>query len=130
MTLYEIKEILDAVIIVGEDQLTREAEMAFAADLMSDVLALAKPGSLLLTGLTNPQVVRTSDILDIVAIILVRGKIPPKETIELAKELKIPILSTSFILFEASGRLYEKGIVGCISRIDSTVLNFSRSESH
>ncbi len=117
MTLNDIKEILEAEVLVGEDQLEKEVGTAFAADLMSDVLAFAKPGSLLLTGLTNPQVVRTSDILDIAAIILVRGKIPPQETILLAKELKIPILSTRFILFETSGRLHARGIVGCIERV-------------
>ena len=117
MTLKDIKEILEAEVLVGEDQMDKEVGTAFAADLMSDVLAFAKPGSLLLTGLTNPQVVRTSDILDIAAIILVRGKIPPQETILLAKELKIPILSTRFILFETSGRLHARGIVGCIERV-------------
>lgn len=118
MTLREIREILDADFIVGQDQMDIEIRTAFAADLMSDVLAFAKPGALLLTGLTNPQVVRTSDILDIAAIMLVRGKIPPPETIRLAQELSIPILSTRFILFEASGRLHAKGIVGCIERVD------------
>ena len=118
MTLTDIKEILKADVIVGGEQLDKEVFSAFAADLMSDVLAFAKPGSLLLTGLTNPQVVRTSDILDIAAIILVRGKMPPPQTIQLADELKIPILSTRYILFEASGKLYEKGIVGCIDQID------------
>ena len=98
-------------------ELNKEVGTAFAADLMSDVLAFAKPGSLLLTGLTNPQVVRTSDILDIAAIILVRGKVPPQETVLLAKELKIPILSTRFILFETSGRLHARGIIGCIERV-------------
>ena len=86
---------------------------------MSDVLAYAKPGSMLLTGLTNSQIVRTADILDIVAIILVRGKTLPAETIQLAEDLKIPILSTKYILFETSGRLHEKGIVGCIEKVGS-----------
>ncbi|HPL62628.1 MAG TPA: DRTGG domain-containing protein [Syntrophales bacterium] len=117
MTLAEIRDILDAEVLVGSDELGKEVKTAFSADLMSDVLAFAKPGSLLLTGLTNPQVVRTSDILDIAAIILVRGKVPPAETVRLAKELKIPILRTRYILFETSGRLHEKGIVGCIEKV-------------
>lgn len=117
MRLLEVKEILDAEFIVGEDQLDMEVRAAFGADLMSDVLAFAKPGSLLLTGLTNPQVVRTSDVLDIAAIIMVRGKRPLPETIRLAEELRIPLLTTKFILFEAVGRLYAKGIVGCIEKV-------------
>ena len=124
MTLNEVKEILDAEVLFGRDQLGMEVKTAFGADLMSDVLAYATPGSLLLTGLTNPQVIRTSDILDIAAIIMVRGKKPAPETIRLAEELNIPILSTKYILFETAGRLYEKGIKGCVERVDS---NFARS---
>jgi len=117
VTLKEVKEILDAEVFVGHDQLEMEVRTAFGADLMSDVLAFAKSGSLLLTGLTNPQIVRTSDVLDIAAIIIVRGKRPLPETIQLAEELRIPILSTKYILFETAGRLYAKGIVGCLEKV-------------
>lgn len=117
MTLREVKEILEAEVFVGHDQLDMEVKTAFGADLMSDVLAFAKAGSLLLTGLTNPQVVRTSDVLDIAAIIIVRGKRPLIETILLAEELKIPLLGTRYILFETAGRLYKHGIVGCVEQV-------------
>ncbi len=117
MKLRDVKEILAAEVIVGHDQLDMEVNTAFGADLMSDVLAFAKSGSLLLTGLTNPQIVRTSDVLDIAAIIVVRGKKPLAETVQLAEELRIPILSTKYILFETAGRLYAKGIVGCIEKV-------------
>lgn len=120
MKLSEVRDILDAEIIVGEDCLDLEVHTAFGADLMSDVLAFAKAGSLLLTGLTNTQVIRTANVLDIAAIILVRGKKPSSETIALASELKIPILTTKYILFETSGRLYMKGIVGCLSKVENT----------
>lgn len=126
VTLSDVRDILDAEVIVGEDQLGKEVLTAFSADLMSDVLAFAKAGSLLLTGLTNPQVVRTADILEIAAIILVRGKRPPQETIQLAQDLKIPILTTKYILFETSGRLHEKGIVGCIVKVGNDRLDVGR----
>ena len=117
MTLREVKEILEAEVIVGEDQLEKEVKTAFSADLMSDVLAFATAGSLLLTGVTNPQVVRTAEILDIAAIVMVRGKRPSQETIQLARELRIPILSTRYILFETSFRLHARGISGCIEKV-------------
>ena len=119
MTLNEVKKILNADVIVGEEHLDLEVKTAFGADLMSDVLAFAKAGSLLLTGLTNSQVIRTANILDIAAIILVRGKKPSNETINLAKELKIPLLTTKYILFETAGRLYAKGIVGCLEKVEN-----------
>jgi predicted transcriptional regulator len=117
MTLHDIMEILDAEVLVGHDHLNTDVKTAFSADLMSDVLAFAKPRSLLLTGLTNPHVVRTASILDTAAIIIVRGKMPPEETLKLAEELDIPILITRYILFETSGRLYANGIVGCIKKL-------------
>ena len=120
MTLGEVKKILDAEVIVGHDRLDLEIEDAGCADLMSDVLVFCKAGCLLLTGLNNPQVVRTADVLDIAAIVIVRGKRPLPETIQLAEELQIPILTTKYILFESVGRLYAKGIVGCIEKVDET----------
>jgi predicted transcriptional regulator len=120
LKLSEIKEILKADVIVGEDKLDIEVKTAFGADLMSDVLAFAKSGSLLLTGLTNTQVVRIANVLDIAAIILVRGKKPPAEAISLAKNLQIPILTTKYILFETAGRLYAKGIVGCLEKVEAS----------
>jgi predicted transcriptional regulator len=115
--LQEVREILDAEVVVGRDQMEKEVKTAFGADLMSDVLAFAKSGSLLLTGLTNPHIVRTANVLDIAAIVTVRGKRPLPETITLAEELHIPILTTKYILFETAGRLYLKGIVGCVEKV-------------
>ncbi len=119
VTLYEIKDLLEAEVLVGEDQLDKEVKTAFVADLMSDVLALATPGSLLITGLINSQVLRTADIVDMAAIIMGRGKRPSPETFQLAKTLNIPVLTTKYILFEVAGRLYSKGIKGCIEKVGS-----------
>ena len=119
LTLQEIKELLDAEVLVGHEQLSKEVNHAFVADLMSDVLAFATSGSLLITGLTNPQVVRTADVLDIAAVIMGRGKSPAPEALKLAQESNIPILSTKLILFEISGRLHARGIRGCIEKVGS-----------
>jgi len=119
LKLSEVQEILNAEVIAGHDKLDMEVKTAFGADLMSDVLAFAKAGSLLLTGLTNTQVIRIANVLDIAAIVLVRGKKPPAETLSLARDLQIPILTTKYILFETAGRLYVKGIVGCLEKVES-----------
>jgi predicted transcriptional regulator len=118
VTLQEMKEILDAEVIVGHDQLGLDVKEAGCADLMADVLVFGKAGMLLLTGLTNPHVINTAYTLGIAAIIMVRGKQPPPETIRLAEELKIPLLSTRYILFETVGRLYTRGLVGCMGKVD------------
>ncbi|HHO75905.1 MAG TPA: hypothetical protein ENN05_05700 [Deltaproteobacteria bacterium] len=117
MTLAEIKNILNADVIVGEDLLSMEVEAGFAADLMSDVLAFAKEGSILLTGLTNPLVIRTAETLDLRAIIFVRGKRPSDDAVKLAREKQIALLGTRYILFESCGRLFNAGMRGSIQKV-------------
>ena len=113
MKLEEVKDILQAELLCGDDQQCTEIGMVSASDLMSDVLAFTKAGSLLLTGLANPQVIRTAEMVDICAICFVRGKKPEEDTIELAKEKEIPLLVTSLPMYEACGRLYKSGLAGC-----------------
>ncbi len=113
MILEKIKEILKAEVIAGAEELQMEIKMGCGCDLMSDVLAYIKPDSLLLTGLTNPQVIRTAEMADIKAICFVRKKKPDKETVELAKSKNIPLLLTDLPLFEACGKLYTEGLAGC-----------------
>ena len=117
MKLKEIVKILDAEVITGEDLLETDIKLACGCDLMSDVLSFVKTGSLLLTGLTNPQVVRTAEMADLAAICFVRGKKPDTETIEMAKSKDIPLLTTHLLLFESCGRLHRKGLSGCSENV-------------
>lgn len=112
ITLREVKEILDAEVITGESLLSTEVTMGCGADLMSDVLAYTKSGALLLTGLTNPQVVRTAEMAEILAICFVRGKRPGEETVSMARNQGLPLLWTKLPMFESCGRLYKHGLPG------------------
>ncbi len=113
MTLEEVKEILEAEVITGSNNLQTEVKMGCGCDLMSDVLAFTKSDSLLLTGLTNTQVIRTAEMADIKAICFVRGKKPDEETIRLAESKGLPLLATQLPMFESCGQLYKKGLIGC-----------------
>lgn len=113
MKLREIIAIVEGELISKDADLDAEIVCAGAADLMSDVLAFAEPGSILLTGLCNPQVVRTAEMADIKAIVFVRGKYPPSETIILAEEKGVPLVATSYAMFEMCGRLYQAGLKSC-----------------
>jgi predicted transcriptional regulator len=117
-TLQDIRKTLEAVVLAGGDQLGQEVTSVFAADVMSDLLAFGKAGSLLLTRMTSPQLIRTSDILDLVAIVMVRGNVPAQDVLQLAGELKIPILSTRCVLYESVGRLYEMGLRSRIEKVE------------
>lgn len=112
MTIAEIKEVLDARVISGEAYLNNEVHTACGSDMMSDVLAFMKDRAVLLTGLCNPQVIRTAEMMDVVCIVFVRGKQPDEDMIELANEREIPLLSTGHRMFSACGILYEKGLRG------------------
>ncbi len=113
MTLEQIREILEAEVFGSGDQFAPGIEAACACDLMSDVLAFARPRALLLTGLTNPQVVRTAEVAELAAVCFVRGKEPEPETVRLAAEKGIPVLGTRLAMFEACGRLHARGLAGC-----------------
>ena len=110
MKLSEVKNILNCIVVNGEDKLEMNVKIGCATDLMSDVLAFSKAGSLLLTGLANVQSVRTADIADVSAIVYVRGKKPDSEALKLAKEKDMPLLSTGLMMFEACGKLYHAGL--------------------
>ncbi|OGC40663.1 hypothetical protein A2Y85_00610 [candidate division WOR-3 bacterium RBG_13_43_14] len=112
MTLGKIIELLNCQIISGAVDLQLDIKSAKASDLMSDVLTYSGPGKLLMTGLTNIQVIRTCDIAGICVVIFVRGKKPLIETVELAKTCKIAILATRLSMFEACGMLYSNGLKG------------------
>ncbi|BDU49994.1 DRTGG domain-containing protein [Haliovirga abyssi] len=114
MKLKEIMELIDAEIIVGEEYIKEmDIKHVGAADLMSEVLAFAKEDSLLLTGLTTPQIIRTAQMMDLAVIVLVRGKIPQQDTINLAKEVGIPVLTTKELLYTACGKLYNEKLESC-----------------
>ena len=105
MNLAEIRDLIRAEVFCGDDLSTDVTEVG-AADLMSDVLALSKPGMLLLTGLVNAQVIRTAVVVDLCGVVFVRGKKPGNSVLSLARELNVPVLGTPLTMFEAAGLLY------------------------
>lgn len=110
MTVRAIAELLSARVHTGEHQLDFDIKSACGADLMSDVMAFVKEDVVLLTGLVNAQTVRTAHLLDIPAIVFVRGKIPDPELIDEASAAGIVLMTTKETLFLACGKLYEAGI--------------------
>jgi predicted transcriptional regulator len=115
LTLEDIANLVNAEILCGGEKLAAlDVPRAYACDLMSDVLALCSPGALLITGLTNIQIVRTAQMLDIQSVLFVRGKTPPQDTISLASKSEISLLVTKISMFQACGILYKEGVKPCL----------------
>ncbi len=112
MTIQDIATILHAKVLCGEEHLSLPAKTAFCSDLMSDVLAFVNESTVLITGLSNPQVMRTADMLDLKCIIFARGKKPTDAMLEQAEEQGLIILTTPVTAFTTCGLLYEAGIRG------------------
>jgi hypothetical protein len=114
MQIHEVKDILNADLLCGESQLDMEVKMGCACDLMSHVLSfITSDDVLLLTGLTTPQVIYSSDAVNIKAICFLSGKRPEEETIELGCERNMVLLGTTWPTYEACGKLYQQGLIGC-----------------
>ncbi len=112
MKISTIVDLLEAKVLCGADHLENEVHSACGADMMSDVLAFVKDQAVLLTGLVNPQVVRTAEMMDMRCIVFVRGKMPSQEVIDAANEANIVVLATDERMYPACGKLYATGLVG------------------
>ncbi len=117
MTLREVATHLDCDVLLGEHLLDLNFDYAFGSDLMSDVLAHVECETLLITGLVNNQVFRTAEMLDIKAIVFVRGKQLNQQLIEMAQDLDMALLATKHTMYTASGILYSKGLPGLLLEV-------------
>jgi len=117
MTLDELIQAVAGQVVTQRPQRPIEIRGGCGADLMSDVLAAIQPHAVLLTGLCNPQVVRTATMADVAAIVFVRGKQPTSNMIALADEQTIPLITTPYGMFEACGRLYQAGLPSFETRL-------------
>ncbi len=112
MKIREIAALANAEVLSGKELLDTEVYSACGSDMMSDVLAFVKEQGLLITGLVNPQVVRTAEMMDMRAILFVRSKKPTPEILELANQCEIVVMASPLRMFEACGLIYESGLKG------------------
>ena len=112
MKIDTIRELLSADVLCCEENLGKHVYSACGCDLMSDVLAFVKDQAVLLTGLVNPQVIRTAVMMDMVCIVFVRSKTPSEEMLALARESGIVVMCTEKTLYTACGLLYSNGLTG------------------
>jgi len=112
MKISTMQNLLNAKVLCCEENVAKLVYSACGCDLMSDVLAYVKDQAVLLTGLVNPQVIRTAVMMDMICIVFVRSKAPSEEMLSLAKENGIVVMTTDKRLYEACGLLYSNGLDG------------------
>lgn len=112
MKLTKVVECVEGIFVSDDVDPELEVYQGFSADLMSDALRFGHDGVLLLTGLTNPQAIRTAEMAGMRAVLFVRAKLPPPETVALAQKAGIVLMATRYTLYEASGLLYQAGLHG------------------
>ena len=112
MKISEVAKVLDARILCGAENADKEVCSACGSDMMSDVLAYVKNQAVLLTGLVNPQVIRTAEMMDMVCIVFVRSKDPSDDMLKLAERAGIVVMISEYRMYEACGLLYSNGLNG------------------
>ncbi len=112
MTINTVKDLLEAEILSGSENLGEEVHSACGSDMMSDVLAYVKDQAVMLTGLVNAQVIRTAEMMDMKCIVFVRSKRPSADMLELAEEHGIAVMTTAKRMYDACGILYSNGLKG------------------
>ncbi len=112
MTIEDMVRVLSARVLRGEDKLDTPVSTACCSDLMSDVLAFVDEKTVLITGLTNLHVIRTSEMLDLKCLVFVRGKVPAEDILDSAEELGLVVITTKMTAFSACGLLYDMGLRG------------------
>lgn len=112
MKLREVLQIVEGIVVSDRANVDMVVTHGAGADLMSDALRFAREDVLLITGLTNPQAVRTAEMVGIRAVLFVRAKLPPPETVVIAREAGIALMATRYTMYEASGLLFRAGLPG------------------
>ena len=116
MKIQQIASLLGAEVLCGDQQLEEEVQSACGSDMMSDVLAFVKDQGVLVTGLVNPQVIRTAMMMDMRCVVFVRSKRPTQEMVDLAREHNIAVLASGSRMYEACGKLYAGGLGNGVCR--------------
>ncbi len=112
MKVKELVKILDGEVISGEDKLDEDVKSIGAGDMMSEILAFAKPGMMILSAQSSPQSVRTGIVTEILGLVIISGKNIPQQTIEMAKQNNFLLIRTKYYMFSTCGRLYKAGFKG------------------
>ncbi len=112
MTVSDIVKSFGLKIKTGKNRLNEEVTGGYAGDLLSDVIAHSRKGSIWVTIQTHPNIVAVASMKELAGIILAGGREPDADTLKKAEEEEIPILISPLFTYEVVGKLYQMGISG------------------
>ncbi len=82
----------------------------YISDMVSDVIANARAGNVLVTLQVHNNVIAAANLVDVAAIVLTRGRAPSSEAVALAEKAEITVFTTSLDSWQVATKLYEAGI--------------------
>jgi hypothetical protein len=111
MTLQEIIQKLNlTVLTTPKDFADVRPTGGYASDLLSCVMAGAKPGHLWVTLQAHINIVAVAALTDTAAVIITEGATPEPEVLEKANSQGVTLLGTSEGTYQVTGKLWEMGI--------------------
>ena len=106
-----IKELAEKLELKGVTQVfDKEVTGVYVSDMVSDIIANAKAGNLLVTVQIHNNVIAATNLVDIPAIVVTQGKLPTDDVVKMAEKAQISILSTGLNRWQVATKLYEAGI--------------------
>ena len=88
----------------------RDVTGVYISDMVSDVIANAKAGDLLVTVQLHNNVIAAANLVDICGIVATQGKLPTEDVVKMAEKAKISIFSTGLTRWQMATKLYEAGV--------------------
>ncbi len=88
----------------------RDVTGVYISDMVSDVIANAKAGDLLVTAQAHANVIAAANLVDTSAIVITQGKVLPENVVKMAEKAEITVFTTALNRWQVATKLYEAGI--------------------
>ena len=106
MKVSELVKKYNLKVFAGHEGLEKEIKGCYVSDLLSDVMGNAAENEVWITLQTHQNVMAIASLVDLAAVVLVKGLEPDKDTLAHSQEEGIPLLGTGLTTFQMAGKLY------------------------
>jgi hypothetical protein len=88
----------------------RDVTGVYISDMVSDVIANAKSGDLLVTVQVHANVIAAANLVDVAGIVIGQSKALPDDVVKMAEKAEISVFQTALTRWQVATRLYEAGV--------------------